>query len=91
MIKSMSLKEFKNKLELIENIYGEENIVINSCVSDFIRANDNVIIDIENFNIKKYIKELEQAKEKTLQRLERINQKLENAKKIEKIKEIIDK
>ena len=91
MIKSMSLKEFKNKLELIENIYGEENIVINSCVSDFIRANDNVIIDIENFNIKKYIKELEKAKEKTLQRLERINQKLENAKKIEKVKEIIDK
>jgi len=91
MIKSMSLKEFKNKLKLIENIYGEENIVINSCVSDFIRANDNVIVDIENFNIKKYIKELEQAKEKTLQRLERINQKLENAKKIEKVKEIIDK
>ena len=88
MIKPMNLKEFKNRLALLENIYGEENIVVNSCVSDFIRANDNVIIDIENFDIKKYIKELEQAKEKTLQRLERINLKIENAKKIEKIKEL---
>lgn len=47
MIKTMSLEEFKNKLELIENIYKEEKIIINYCISDFIKINDIIIIDIK--------------------------------------------
>lgn len=87
----MSFKEFMEKMQLIGDIYGEENITIANCISDLIRVNNNIIVDIEKFNIKNYIEELNKAKQTTLARLERINNRLNNAKKIQEIKKIIDK
>lgn len=87
----ISFKEFMEKMQLIGNIYGEENITIANCISDLVRVNNNTIIDIEKFDIENYIEELNKAKQTTLARLERIDNRLNNAKKIQEIKEIINK
>lgn len=88
---SIPFKEFMEKMQLIGDIYGEENITIANYISDLIRVNDSTIIDIEKFDIEKYIKELNEAKQTTLARLQRINKRLDNAYKIQEIKKVIDK
>ena len=91
MRRSIPFKEFMEKMQLIGDIYGEENITIANYISDLIRVNDSTIIDIEKFDIEKYIKELNEAKQTTLARLQRINKRLDNAYKIQEIKKVIDK
>lgn len=73
----MNITELQTKLEIIKNCYGEENIEL---LDNFNVKVGTKKIDIRHFSSKQYIKELEKAREKTLQRLERIDNQLKRIK-----------
>lgn len=73
----MNITELQTKLEIIKNCYGEENIEL---LDNFNAKVGTKKIDIRYFSSSQYLKELEKAREKTLQRLERIDNQLKRIK-----------